>query len=611
MALSLSNVHESSGLEVASSQDHSGRMRWRDIHFASGIAWRNRPRLVVIALLTGGVAAAAAPTAALIVRGFINALAAGNPHESGSWLLGLLGLMVIAALAQGWNSYVLRRLQEDIDVEVGSDLLRHAADLEYEYFENRDFHDAVQRAREDSSLYVSAFFASLLGVTTSVLTAVVLSGLLAVTVPQLLIAIVVPGAAYFGLRWQLARRLFEEELVRSAKFRWNYYFSRALTEPPLVTEVRLLGLESHFVDRFRTTLRDLRDRFARLLQMELLADLSFGLLSSVVVFLVLREVVDDVIAGQLTVGDVGLVGAAGLRLRGALQEAIAGVGGLRRNLLHIRNVSDFLALSKVARNEGEALPAGPGRVSLRGITFTYPGASDAALNEVTLEIEPGETLALVGENGSGKSTIAKLITGLYRTYDGRIQIDGVDVNSIARGAMFDLVHYALQDVNRFEASAADTLAYGDWERLGHDRQAATDIAVSAGVDELIDSWPRGYDTRLGLLFGEHMPSAGQWQQLALARAFARPYRVLILDEPTASLDVRHSRRLVERLCDVTPKRTTLLISHQWPTIRRADRIAVLDKGRIVEIGSHDQLTAARGHYWEMFQASQLGDVHAD
>ena len=241
-----------------------------------------------------------------------------------------------------------------------------------------------------------------------------------------------------------------------------------------------------------------------------------------------------------------------------------------------------------------------GPVTAERVTFRYPGSERVALHDVSLRIEPGEVVALVGANGSGKTTLAKLLAGLYLPSEGRVCWDGQDTRDVDRHALFSQTAIVFQDFIRYALSAGDNIALGRHER--HEETAAiVRAAERSGADQDIGTLPEGYQTLLGPAFinGTDL-SQGQWQRIALARTFFRDAPLVILDEPTAALDAKAEHQLFARISELLAGRSVLLISHRFSTVRSADRIYVLDHGRVTESGTHDELLAASGIYAELF-----------
>jgi ATP-binding cassette subfamily B protein len=371
-----------------------------------------------------------------------------------------------------------------------------------------------------------------------------------------------------------------------------------------VGEVRMLGLAPLLIDKFRALMAEFRDQDRHTYRRGFDGSTLFVVLTTTAIYALFARVALRVLGGSLTLGDLAVFGGATTRLRNTLQSAVQSISSTMERMLYITNVIDFLALEPQVTTKGGPAPAvRAADIELRDVTFHYPGMAERALDRVSIHIAAGETVALVGENGAGKSTLVKLIAGLYEPDEGSVLFGGVDLREIDRDDLHRRIAFVFQSFGRYETSATENIAYGDWQNMLLDPERVKRIAALAGVDEMIRSLPRGYDTLIGRSFGEHELSGGQWQSIAVARAFARDAALLILDEPTSNLDARAEYNLFRRFQELASGRTTIIISHRFSTVRVADRILVMEKGTVVESGSHDELMARAGGY------KQLYDLH--
>ena len=302
---------------------------------------------------------------------------------------------------------------------------------------------------------------------------------------------------------------------------------------------------------------------------------------------------------------VTYIGCA-IGFRGTNQGLVNTVTDFMQRVLFVRDLHEFLELRPLIV-DGPKTPPEPltGRVELRGVSFSYPGTSRPVLQDLDLEIQAGETIALVGPNGAGKTTLAKLIARLYEADAGSVRIDGHDVRELPVRWLQDQIAYVGQAPVRFEATIEDNIAFGNWRQLLGRREEVSAVAQRAGLERLLASAPDGMQTLLGRRFGDHDLSGGQWQLLALARALARDAALVILDEPTSNLDARTEYETFQRFKELTRGRTTVLVSHRFSTVRMANRIFVLDEGRIVEDGTHEALLERGGVYASLYAAHRM------
>jgi ATP-binding cassette, subfamily B, bacterial len=292
----------------------------------------------------------------------------------------------------------------------------------------------------------------------------------------------------------------------------------------------------------------------------------------------------------------------------AVSASLSAVGGMYEDNLYLSTLYDYLE-TEVTPAIGAAVhgPHPEDGIRFENVGFTYPGATEPALENVSLHLKPGASLALVGENGSGKTTLIKLLTRLYQPTSGRILLDGLDLAQWEERALRERIGVIFQDFTRYQMLVGENVGAGD-ERHFEDEARWRDAASKGQASDFIDTLPAGYQTQLGKWFQDGRElSGGQWQKIALSRAFMRTRAdILVLDEPTAAMDAAAEAEVFEHFRQLARERITILISHRFSTVRMADQIAVLDRGRIVEIGSHDALMALNGRYAHLFTLQARG-----
>ncbi len=579
-----------------------------DALWALKLVWSTSPRiasgLVVVTVVRGVIPAGLA----LFARGMINATVSvagsgtADPSPIIPWLVLGLGLTLAEGVGQLCQQYLSRRLEDDINLTITTRILSHAATLDLTFFEDPRSREMIERAQRNTAVHISGFVVHGLGTVTSALQALSLAVILAVIEPFVLLLAVVLAFPYLRLQWRLTRGYYRNEHGRTTKRRWTGYFVSKVTDHNSVAEVRLLDLAPYLIQRYQSLMAEFRDQDRQLHAKGFLGSSVMVVLMTVGLYVLFVRVVIRAVEGRLTLGDVAVFGAAGGRLRVAMERTVGSLSAAIGHAMHISNLRAFLAVRPTLVG-GVAEHAGPGRgeLEIEDLSFAYPGSAEPALRDVSLHIRPGEIVGLVGENGAGKTTLVKLICRLYEPRSGRICFDGTDIREWSPASFHRQIAFVFQQFGRYEASAGDNIAYGDWRRLLDNRAEVERIARLAGIDDTLKDLPGGYDTLVGRRFGDYDLSGGKWQRMAIARALARPAALLILDEPTSSLDARAEFELFSRFKELAQGRTTLLVSHRFSTLRMADRILVMDQGRIVEQGTHSELIALKGLYANLYR----------
>ncbi len=561
------------------------------------------PMLFWLSWINALIATTLPAVTALTVRGLVNALVDGSSRQIVFfWLLvGFLTTLLTVVTGS-----VFRHLIERMHVELGHrvqlDVLAHSAALPYAYFDNPDSRDQMQRADHAPEFHLSQLNRMALQFFTKSVQIASLFAILIAIEPIIFLLLLPIGIPYLIYQWRLAQRRFTEADERTQNRRWINYYGRLFSSEQNIAELKLLNLAPLLLSRVRRYMDDFRHIERRYQRHELIGMLTFALLSVIAIYLALARAVSDTMAGELTIGDIAIYGSATTQLRALVESLLILSGKMRWEVLHVIRIRQFLESPIQKLPLGTKLPAvHEGTISFEDVTFTYPGTIKPVLTGISFQLKAGETVALVGENGAGKTTIAKLISRFYDPDQGQISCNGVDLKELDPDYLRREIAFVLQHYNRYSATAAENLAFGDWQRLLNDQEAIAKLAEEADVLELIEEMPQGFDTMLGRTFGAYTPSGGEWQQLAIARALGRDAKILILDEPTASLDVRREHALFKQFQKMAQGRTTLLISHRFSTVRMADRILVIENGQIVENGSHGALMEQKGMYHALYK----------
>ncbi len=536
----------------------------------------------------------------------------GSPAPDWTLLAQYIGVELALALA----SDVLNRLTALLEGLLGDlfsnemsvRLMRHAATLDLQHFEDPDFFDKMQRARRQTMGRIALMSQTLtmgqqLLTLSSLLVALVAFNpwlLLILTVailPSFLGETAYAGIAYsFMFQWTAQRRELD-------------YYRWVASEVAPAKEIKLFGLSDHFIGKYAELADDYVKENRRVATHRAATGAVLTSFSTIAYYGAVAVIVYQTVIGAITIGSLTFLMGSFQRSRGLISSVLMSVAKGYEQGLQLKDLFDFLEVRPTIRNVENPLPMPePVREGFvfDNVGFRYPDADAWAVRHVSFTIGPGERVALVGENGAGKTTIVKLLTRLYEPTEGRILLDGQDLAQYDIQALRRAVGVIFQDFFRYDLNAGENIAVGSIDRLG-DARRIVESAEKSMAAEVIEGLESQYEHMLGRRFeGGANLSGGEWQKVALARAYMRDAQLLVLDEPTASLDARAEHEVFQRFSELTAGKMAVLISHRFSTVRMADRILVLDGGRVLEDGSHEQLLRSRGRYAELFNLQAEG-----
>ena len=583
------------------------------------LVWQVSPRMLAgslaLRLVRAGLPVAMLYTGKLIIDEVVRRSESGLAEAPGDldtlWTLVAieLGLAVLADIL-GRATALLDSLLGDLFTnETSVRLMEHAATLDLEHFEDAGFYDKLERARRQTTGRL-ALIGQVFNQGQNLVTIITFAAGLVVIAPWLIVLLIlalVPaflGEAHFNAqsyslmhRWTPERRELD-------------YLRYTGASDATAKEVKIFGLSGFLATRYRRLADGFYEANRRLSTrraavgsvLAVIGSLGYYVAYAILIWRTVAEV-------DFTIGDLTFAAGSFRQLRGMMEGLLTSFSSVAERALYLRDLFDFFEIQpRIASRSGAWPVPRPIREGFvfEDVGFRYPGSERWAVRDLSFTLHTGEVLALVGENGAGKTTLVKLLARLYDPDEGRILLDGHDLRDYDVADLRCEIGVIFQDFVRYHLTAADNIAVGRIEAR-EERPRIERAAQRSLADTVVEKLPEGYEQIVGRRFASGVDlSGGEWQKIALGRAYMRDAQLLILDEPTAALDARAEYEVFQRFKDLTQGKSAVLISHRFSTVRMADRILVLEGGRLLEIGTHDELLVLGGRYAELFNLQAAG-----
>ncbi len=581
----------------------------RQVPTVLGFVWESGRTVVVLGVVARVVAALLPPAlfwvSKLIVDNIYGILTTHQPVGSRLWWLVAMEfvLAIVAGLIGRLIDYLDALLAGKYTHYISIRVMEHAAGLDLLAYEDPVFYDRLERARVQATdrLYMIQAIGRLIQ---QAITTITLSISIMVFSPWLLLLLVVGVIPAFVGETHFAFIGYAKNFRQTPVRRQLDYLRTLGGSKEAAKELKLFGLKGFLTDRFRILSSQVYEEDVALARRKAISGSLLSAIGTAGYYTAYIFAVWKTVTGVFSFGTLTLLANAIREASSNLQQTFSTLSTIADQALFLTDLVAFFEMRPKVTSKPNALPA-PRPITrgfeFRNVSFQYPGSSRRVLQEFNLHLHPGERIALIGENGEGKTTIVKLLTRLYDPAEGQILLDGIDLREYDLEDLYREIGVIFQDFMRYEMTARENIGVGLIDQVSN-MPLVEQSARKSLAHDVVQKLPARYDQMLGRRFDGGVDlSGGEWQKLALARAYLRDAQVLVLDEPTSALDARSEYEVFQRFAELTAGKMALFISHRFSTVRMADRIVVLENGRIAEEGNHDALTRRGGRYAEMFE----------
>ena len=519
-----------------------------------------------------------------------------------------VGLVILMTGAQRVNSVCQSIMRVLLGNKINVMILEKALTLELAHFEDAEYYDKLTRARREASSRPLSLVIKTFDLMRDLVLLLTIGIWLFQFSPYAVLLLAGAGVPAFIAEAKFSGEAFRLFRRRSAERRMQFYLELVLTREDGVKEVKLLQLGKLFLKRYVDIFKNIYKEDRNLVIRRGLWGYVLGLLASAAFYFAYGWVGFAALAGAITIGQMTMYIAQFRLGQTAVTNSLSAINGMYEDNLYLSTLTEYLEHEVPELTGDQAKGPNPeDGIRFENVSFYYSGSDSPALHSVSLHIKPGESMAIVGENGSGKTTLIKLLSRLYTPTEGRIFLEGLELKDWDIGVLRRKIGVIFQDFARYQLIVGENIGIGDVEEIG-EAVRVEEAARKGMADVFVKDLPNSYNTQLGTWFkdGKEL-SGGQWQKIALSRAFMRSKAdILILDEPTAAIDARAEAEIFAHFRDLTANKISIIISHRFSTVRMADHIIVLEKARIIEEGSHQELLQANGQYATLFNLQAQG-----